>query len=132
VATGAVTLVLATAVAASAAASGKFTVGTSGATWTGNYTYDVLVPGTTNGQKGIYYGGTLDNWGTDAPHVAYARAQVEGYGYTTLKSTPWKSKAPVSSVVWDPAARYVRHSKAEACRDRTILPWTCTETTNNY
>jgi hypothetical protein len=129
---GAMILVSATAVAASAAASSTFTVGTSGATWNGSYVYDVAVPGTTSGQLGISYGGTLNNWGTDAPHVAYARAQVEGYDYTTLTSAAANATADVSSVIWDPAALYVRYSKAEVCRDRTILPWTCTETTNDY
>ena len=118
--------------AAWAASSGAVNLAVTGASFAGTYKYDVLVPGTTINQKGILYTGTLKNTGSTDTHTAYFYAQVAGYGYAQLARALYHSNAGVNSVVWDPAAMYVRTSKAQVCRDRTLLGQNCQVGTYNY
>ena len=117
--------------AAMAAASGSFNLAVSGANASGTYKYDVRPSGSYTG-TGIYYSGTLKNTGTADNQDAYFYARVEGYGFTQLARATPLTNASINSVVYDPAARYVRHSQAQVCRDRTFLGQDCSVGTYNY
>ena len=116
---------------AMAASTGPFSLAVSGASASGTYKYNVKPSGTYPG-TGIQYSGTLKNTGTTDNQDAYFYAQVEGYGYTTLAHATPRTNANINRVVYDPQALYVRHSKAQVCRDRSVLGQSCQVGTYNY
>jgi hypothetical protein len=117
---------------AMAASSGAVTLSVSGARIEGgHYQYNVKPAGTYAG-TGIYYTGTLNNYGTTDAQSAYFYARVEGYGWAQLAKAAPRAKAAFNRVVYDPQALYVRHSQAQVCRDRFIIGQACLVGTYNY
>jgi hypothetical protein len=115
-------------VAAEAASSGTVSLSVTGAKFVGTYQYDVYVNST---RRGILYKGTLSNTSTSDANDAHFYAQVSGYGYTELALAQPGKSASVNRVVFDPQALYVTTSKAQACRDRTLLGQNCQVGTYN-
>ncbi|GAA1973985.1 hypothetical protein GCM10009817_12700 [Terrabacter lapilli] len=131
VGTTAVASILLGAGLAMAATSGTFNLAVSGASASGSYYYDVHPSGTSYTGTGIQYVGTLRNTGTTDAQSAYFYAQVEGYGYSQLAKAAPRTNASFNRVLYDGAARYVRYSKAQVCRDRTVLGQSCQVGTYN-
>lgn len=117
--TGAV--LVAGATSAVAAASGTFTLGTTGVTFT-SASYNFYV-GQSNGTD-FGYRGNLNDTASDGNNV-FVHGKVAGYGYGPRLYSPGYKEQYLN----DPAATAVNSAAVQACQDRGVFSDLCSAKT---